>query len=89
MSSWTLTAETPLGDCGDWLIRATCYRCQRVGTYRLADAAGLYGGRWTVGEFAARLRCGSCGERPGDVTVMSTDDPVGAMRSIRIVVDRD
>ena len=77
------TAEWPLWACQEWQVQATCFRCDRSGSYRLADAAGVYGGDWTLGEFTARFRCAGCGQQPDDITLLSPDPGV-PVRAIRI-----
>src|SRR5215212_2267788 len=43
----------------------------------------------TLGQFARRLRCSSCGQMPDDVTVMSTDDPHVPTATLRIVIEQE
>ena len=57
--------------------------CDRVGTFRLADTAGVYGRTHTVSQIVARLRCQQCGRSPVDVQLISTDDR-GVTEAIRI-----
>ena len=81
---WHPTPATPLGDCRDWCVRMKCGLCDRVGTYRLADMAGTLGRHHTIAQIVARLRCQQCHRPPIDVQLVSTIDPHGPSKAIRI-----
>jgi hypothetical protein len=80
---WHPAVNTPLGDCRGWCLRIRCGLCDRVGTFRLVDAAGVYGRTRTVAQIVARLGCQQCGRSPFDVQLIATDDR-GVTEAVRI-----
>jgi len=66
-------------------MRMKCGLCDRVGTYRLADLADLYGRHHTVAEIVSRLRCQTCHRGSVDVQLVLTD-PDGSSRAVRIPI---
>jgi hypothetical protein len=66
-------------------MRMKCGLCDRVGTYRLADLADMYGRRHTAAEIVSRLRYQKCHRGSVDVQLISTD-PDGSSKAVRIPV---
>jgi hypothetical protein len=80
---WRPSPTTRIGACRNWSMRMKCGLCDRVGTYRLADLADMYGRRHTVAEVVSRLRCQTCHQGSVDVQLISMD-PDGSSRAVRI-----
>ena len=67
----------PLGELVPYWLDLRCdpQRCTKVVCAPLRLMASKHGGRCSLGELVARLRCAQCGERP--VRVCITDSPIG------------
>jgi hypothetical protein len=64
-------------------MKMKCGLCDRMGTYRLADLADMYGRHHTVAEVVSRLRCQRCHWASVDVQLVSTDAD-GSSRAVGI-----
>jgi len=68
-------------------MRMKCGLCDRMGTYRVADLAAMYGGHYTVVEIVSRLRCQTCHRGSVIVQLVSTSWD-GSWKAVRIPVWR-